>query len=131
MKRHRHPPRRAGAAGDGRLRAGAEVEARVERILPGGVGLAHAEPPGEIAVEPSPEVWRYRSRARWQHDPRRHLLGYYERGSHRVCDVADCPVAAPPVNERLKRLRDLMGEGRLPHASEFEAVAGDSGVALD
>ncbi|HJQ32902.1 MAG TPA: class I SAM-dependent RNA methyltransferase [Pyrinomonadaceae bacterium] len=215
MKRHRHPPRRAEPAAGVRLRAGSEVEVRIERILPGGVGLAHAEgqtlfvslsapgdlvrarvesvrgrlvfasvaevlepsparveppcpyfgrcggcdfqqlsyeaqlaakadiirdclrrvaraePPGEIVVEPSPEVWRYRSRARWQHDPRRHLLGYYERGSHRVCDVADCPVAAPPVNERLKRLRDLMNDGRLPHASEFEAVAGDAGVALD
>jgi 23S rRNA (uracil1939-C5)-methyltransferase len=215
MKRQRHSPRRAGQAGAGGLRAGAELEVRVERILPGGVGLAHAEgltllvslsapgdlvrvrvdsvrgrlafasvaevlepsparveppcpyfgrcggcdfqqlsyeaqleakaeiirdclrrvartePPDEITVEPSPEVWRYRSRARWQHDPRRRLLGYYERGSHRVCDVADCPVAAPPVNERLKSLRDLMNDGRLPHASEFEAVAGDSGVALD
>jgi 23S rRNA (uracil1939-C5)-methyltransferase len=214
MKRHRQSPRREGA-GAGGLRAGAEIEVRVERILPGGVGLAHAEgatllvslsapgdlvrvrvdsvrgrlafasvaevlepsparveppcpyfgrcggcdfqqlgyeaqlaakaeiirdclrrvartePPGEITVEPSPEVWRYRSRARWQHDPRRHLLGYYERGSHRVCDVADCPVAAPPVNERLKSLRELMADGRLPHASEFEAVAGDGGVALD
>jgi 23S rRNA (uracil1939-C5)-methyltransferase len=215
MKRQRHPPRRAEHAGDGRLRAGAELEVRIERILPGGLGLAHAEgqtllvalsapgdlvrvgvdsvrgrlafasvaevlepsparveppcpyfgrcggcdfqqlsyeaqlaakaeiirdclrrvahtePPGEILVEPSPEIWRYRSRARWQHDPRRHLLGYYERGSHRVCDVADCPVAAPPVNERLKRLRALMQDGRLPHAPEFEAVAGDAGVALD
>ena len=93
--------------------------------------VARVEPPGEIPVEPSPEVWRYRSRARWQHDARRRLLGYYERGSHRVCDVADCPVAAPPVGERLKRLRALMSEGRLPHAAEFEAVAGDEGVALE
>ena len=93
--------------------------------------VAHVEPPDEITVEPSPEVWRYRSRARWQHDPLRRLLGYYERGSHRVCDVADCPVAAPPVNERLSRLRGLLKEGRLPQASEFEAVAGDEGVALD
>ncbi|HEX8558535.1 MAG TPA: class I SAM-dependent RNA methyltransferase [Pyrinomonadaceae bacterium] len=93
--------------------------------------VARVEPPADIAVEPSPEIWRYRSRARWQHDPRRRLLGYYERGSHRVCDVADCPVAAPPVGERLKRLRALSAEGRLPHASEYEAVAGDEGVALD
>ena len=208
-------PRGETAGQGGRLRAGAELDVRVERILPGGVGLAHAEgqtlfvslaapgdlarvrvdsvrgrlafasvrevlepspsrveppcpyfgrcggcdfqqltyeaqlaakaeiirdclrrvarvePPAEIPVEPSPEVWRYRSRARWQHDPRRRLLGYYERGSHCVCDVADCPVAAPPVAERLARLRGLMTEGRLPHATEFEAVAGDDGVALD
>jgi len=207
-------PRREGAERGAGLRAGAELEVRVERILPGGVGLAHAEgltlfvhlaapgdlarvrvetvrgrvafasvfevlepsparveppcpyfgrcggcdfqqlsyeaqldakaeiirdclrrvarvePPAEIVVEPSPEVWRYRSRARWQHDAVRRHLGYYERGSHRVCDVADCPVAAPPVAERLVRLRGLMNEGRLPQASEFEAVAGDEGLAL-
>jgi len=208
-------PRREAPEPGGRLRAGAVLDVRVERILPGGVGLAHAEgqtvfvglaapgdlarvsvesvrgrlvfasiaevlepsparveppcpyfgrcggcdfqqlsyeaqlaakaeiirdclrrmarvePPDEIRVEPSPEIWRYRSRARWQHDARRRLLGYYERGSHRVCDVADCPVAAPPVNERLLRLRELLVEGRLPEVAEFEAVAGDEGVALD
>ena len=93
--------------------------------------VARAEPPAEVEVVPSPEVWRYRSRARWQHDAVRRHLGYYERGSHRVCDVADCPVAAPPVSERLARLRGMMSEGILPQAPEFEAVAGDEGVALD
>ena len=215
MKGRRQTPRRGAPEQGGRLRPGATLDVRIERILPGGVGLAyaegqtvfvslaapgdlarvrvestrgrlafasvaevlepsparvvppcpyfgrcgggafpplcyeaqlaakadiirdclrrvaHTEPPEEIPVEPSPEIWRYRSRARWQHDPRRRLLGYYERGSHRVCDVADCPVAAPPVNERLVRLRGLMQEGRLPQAPEFEAVAGDEGVALD
>ena len=215
MKNRRRAPRHEAAEGDGRLRAGALLDVRVERILPGGVGLAHAEgqtlfvslaapgdlarvrvesvrgraafasivevlepsdvraeppcpyfgrcggcdfqqltyeaqlaakaeiirdclrrvahaePPGEIEVVPSPEVWRYRSRARWQHDALRRHLGYYERGSHRVCDVADCPVAAPPVAERLARLRGRMSEGTLPQAPEFEAVAGDEGVALD
>jgi 23S rRNA (uracil1939-C5)-methyltransferase len=215
MKRRRQPPRREATQGSGRLEAGASLDVRVERILPGGIGLAHAEgqtlfvslaapgdlarvrvdsvrgraafasivevlepsgvrveppcpyfgrcggcdfqqltyeaqlqakaeiirdclrrmahvePPEEVVVEPSPEVWRYRSRARWQHDPLRRHLGYYERGTHRVCDVADCPVAAPPVAERLVSLRSLMSEGRLPQATEFEAVAGDEGVALD
>jgi 23S rRNA (uracil1939-C5)-methyltransferase len=215
MKSQRRAPRREAAEGGGRLQAGVVLDVRVERILPGGVGLAHAEgqtlfvslaapgdlarvrvestrgraafasivevlepsgvraeppcpyfgrcggcdfqqltyeaqlaakadiirdslrrvahaePPEEIEVVPSPEVWRYRSRARWQHDAVRRHLGYYERGSHRVCDVADCPVAAPPVAERLARLRGMMSEGTLPQAAEFEAVAGDEGVALD
>jgi 23S rRNA (uracil1939-C5)-methyltransferase len=208
--------RRAAPEGGERLRAGAELELTVERILPGGLGLAHAqgrtvfvalsapgdrvrarvetvrgrvafasivevvepsparveppcpyfgrcggcdfqqltyeaqlaakveiirdclrrvarvEPPREIPITPSPAVWNYRSRARWQHDPVRSLLGYYERGTHRVVDVAECPVAAPGVGARLKHLRSLMREGRLPEeAHEFEAVAGDFGVALD
>jgi 23S rRNA (uracil1939-C5)-methyltransferase len=215
MKSQGRAPRREAAEGGGRLRAGVVLDVRVERILPGGVGLAHAEgqtlfvslaapgdlarvrvestrgraafasivevlepssvraeppcpyfgrcggcdfqqltyeaqlaakadiirdslrrvahtePPEVIEVVPSPEVWRYRSRARWQHDAVRRHLGYYERGSHRVCDVADCPVAAPPLAERLARLRGMLSEGTLPQAAEFEAVAGDEGVALD
>jgi 23S rRNA (uracil1939-C5)-methyltransferase len=108
----------------------AQLAAKVEIIRDCLRRVARVEPPDEILITPSPEIWRYRSRARWQHDPAQNLLGYYERGSHRVCDVADCPVAAPPVAERLARLRGLMGEGRLPRAAEFEAVAGDEGVAL-
>jgi 23S rRNA (uracil1939-C5)-methyltransferase len=208
-------PRRTTAEGGERLRAGAELDVEVERILPGGVGLAHArgqtlfvslaapgdrarvrvesvrgglafasireilqpgparveppcpyfgrcggcdfqqldygaqlaakveiirdclrrvarvEPPPEIPITPSPAAWRYRSRARWQHDPVRRLLGYYERGTHRVVDVAECPVASPAVGGRLERLRALMREGRLPEdAFEFEAVEGDDGVSL-
>ncbi len=109
----------------------AQLAAKAEIIRDCLRRVARVEPPDEITIEPSPEVWRYRSRVRWQHDPLRRLLGYYERGSHRVCDVADCPVAAPPVNERLVHLRALLAEGSLPQASEFEAVAGDEGVALD
>ncbi|HEX8292107.1 MAG TPA: TRAM domain-containing protein, partial [Pyrinomonadaceae bacterium] len=43
MKSRRREPRREAAEGGGRLRAGALLDVRVERILPGGVGLAHAE----------------------------------------------------------------------------------------
>ena len=109
----------------------AQLNAKVEIIRDCLRRVARVEPPPEIPITPSPEVWRYRSRARWQHDPVRNLLGYYERGSHRVVDVAECPVAAPAVEERLERLRALMREGRLPEdAQEFEAVAGDRGVSL-
>ncbi len=121
---------RCGGCDFQQLSYAAQLEAKSEIIRDCLRRVAHTEPPDEITVEPSPEVWRYRSRARWQHDPRRRLLGYYERGSHRVCDVADCPVAAPPVAERLVRLRGMMSEGTLPQAAEFEAVAGDEGVAL-
>jgi 23S rRNA (uracil1939-C5)-methyltransferase len=216
MKSRRQSPRRAQSEGGGAsLRAGATLEVTVERILPGGVGLAHAagqtvfvalaapndrvrvrveslrgklafasieeilqpsparveppcpyfgrcggcdfqqltypaqldakvgiirdclrriariEPPSEIRITPSPDAWHYRSRARWQYDPVRKLLGYFERGTHHVCDVAACPVAAPAVEERLETLRKLLSEDRLPEdATEFEAVAGDDGVAL-
>jgi 23S rRNA (uracil1939-C5)-methyltransferase len=106
----------------------AQLSAKVEIIRDCLRRVARIEPPGEIHITPSPLEWRYRSRARWQHDPVRNFLGYYERGSHRVCDVVECPVAAPEVQTRLTRLRELMSEGRLPSdALEFEAVAGDGG----
>ncbi|HWS53992.1 MAG TPA: class I SAM-dependent RNA methyltransferase, partial [Pyrinomonadaceae bacterium] len=93
--------------------------------------VGHVEPPAEIVVTPSPAEWRYRSRARWQYDPRGGALGYYERGTHRVCDVAECPVAAPAVQGRLTRLREAARADELPAgAREFEAVEGDDGVAL-
>src|SRR3954469_24041241 len=109
----------------------AQLFAKVEIIRDCLRRVARIEPPSEIHITPSPLEWRYRSRARWQHDPVRNFLGYYERGSHRVCDVVECPVAAPEVQDRLTRLRELMRDGALPpDAAEFEAVAGDEGVAL-
>src|ERR687886_413361 len=123
-------PRREKAEGGERLREGAELDVTVERILPGGVGLAHARgqtllvalaAPGDLArvrvesvrarlafasvkeiLRPSP--------ARVEHAPVRNLLGNYERGSHRVVDVAECPVAAPAVEGRLGRLRQALRE---------------------
>src|SRR5919107_374304 len=43
MKNRRRAPRREAAEGGGARGAGALLDVRVERILPGGVGLAHAE----------------------------------------------------------------------------------------
>lgn len=109
----------------------AQLEAKVEIIRDCLRRVARVEPPAEIHITPSPLEWRYRSRARWQHDAVRNFLGYYERGSHRVCDVVECPVAAPEIQTRLTRLRESMREGALPSGvAEFEAVAGDGGVAL-
>lgn len=209
-----------GKANKGRRRpeaaAGAEVEVTIERILPGGVGLAHAdgrtllvglaapddrvrvqiertsgnvafasiveiiqpsparvEPPcpyfgrcggcdfqqlsyeaqlsakqeivadclrrlARIELDPrripitaSPLQWSYRSRAQWQHDGRTRRLGYFERASHRVCDVAACPVLVPVLQEAFAGLREQMQEGRLPaNVVEFQAVAGDDGASL-
>jgi 23S rRNA (uracil1939-C5)-methyltransferase len=109
----------------------AQLDAKVEIIRDCLRRIARVEPPVEIPITPSPDPWHYRSRARWQHDPLRKLLGYFERGTHNVCDVTRCPVAAPPVEKRLETLRQLLHEDRLPEdAPEFEAVAGDEGVAL-
>jgi 23S rRNA (uracil1939-C5)-methyltransferase len=111
----------------------AQLAAKAEIIRDCLRRIARVEPPAQIPVEPSPAAWRYRSRARWQFDPVRLHLGYYERGTHRVCDVVECPVAAPPVQARLSALRSEMSDGLLPEEfAEFEAVAGDGdAVSLD
>jgi 23S rRNA (uracil1939-C5)-methyltransferase len=122
---------RCGGCDFQQLNYGAQLEAKVEIIRDSLRRVARVEPPADIHITPSPLEWRYRSRARWQHDSVRNFLGYYERGSHHVCDVVECPVAAPEVQTRLTRLRESMREGLLPpDAAEFEAVAGDNGVAL-
>ncbi|HYP02438.1 MAG TPA: class I SAM-dependent RNA methyltransferase [Pyrinomonadaceae bacterium] len=111
----------------------AQLAAKVEIIRDCLRRIAHIAPPAEIPITPSPDIWHYRSRARWQHDPLRQLLGYYELASHRVCDVVECPVVLPEVQAKLTHLRSTLGEGALEatgELEEFQAVAGDSGVSL-
>lgn len=215
-KQHRHAPEGRtpqdgeGRARENRLRAGATVEVEVERILPGGLGLAHVagqtvlvalaapgdrmrariervrgavafasiaeivepspvrveppcpyfgrcggcdfqqltyqaqlgskveiirdclrriariEPPTHIPITASPNIWHYRSRAEWQYQRRGSRLGYFERGTHNICDVVECPVIVPELQETLGDLRAEVHAHQLPvDATEFRAVTGD------
>jgi tRNA/tmRNA/rRNA uracil-C5-methylase (TrmA/RlmC/RlmD family) len=109
----------------------AQLEAKVEIIRDCLRRIARIEPPSEIPITPSPLEWRYRARAQWQYDAVRKRLGYFERGSHRICDVAECPVLVPELQETLSGLRERMGKDLLPtDAEDFQAVAGDEGVSL-
>lgn len=111
----------------------AQLAAKVEIIRDCLRRIAHVEAPAEIPITPSPAAWRYRSRARWQHDPRDNHFGYYELSSHRVVDVAECPVVVPEIQSALSRLRATLAERATDAeaAREFEAVAGDDGVSLN
>ncbi|HKS26471.1 MAG TPA: class I SAM-dependent RNA methyltransferase [Pyrinomonadaceae bacterium] len=107
-----------------------QLEAKVEIIRDCMRRIARIEP-GEIHITASPLEWRYRARAQWQHDDAHGRMGYYERGSHRVCDVAECPVLVPELQATLSALRERMSAGSLPpHLEDFQAVAGDEGVSL-
>jgi 23S rRNA (uracil1939-C5)-methyltransferase len=108
----------------------AQLAAKVEIIRDCLRRIARLEPPAEIPITPSPAIWHYRARARWQYDAAHERLGYYELASHRVCDVAACPVVVPEVQSVLARLRAHMTTGALPQAAEFQAVAGEDGVSL-
>jgi 23S rRNA (uracil1939-C5)-methyltransferase len=109
----------------------AQLSAKVEMIRDCLRRIAQVDFTGEIPIKGSPNAWRYRSRAQWQHDSQQMRLGYFERGSHRVCDVAACPVLVPELQATLESLRERMKKGSLPEGvSEFEAVAGDNGSSL-
>jgi 23S rRNA (uracil1939-C5)-methyltransferase len=109
----------------------AQLEAKVSIIRDCLRRIARVDEPGEIAIVPSPQEWRYRARAQWQFDATRKHLGYFERGSHRICDIAECPVLMPELQETLSVLRERMREDSLsPKAEDFQAVAGDEGVSL-
>lgn len=111
----------------------AQLAAKVEIIRDCLRRIARLEPPAGIPITPSPDIWQYRSRARWQHDPVRQYLGYYELASHRVCDVVECPVVIPTVGDKLSALRATLAgaaSGEFDGTEDFQAVAGDDGVSL-
>ncbi len=109
----------------------AQLHAKVEIIRDCLRRVARIEPPAKIPITPSPDAWRYRSRAQWQFDRHGERLGYFERGTHNVCDVADCPVIIPALQQKLESLRaGLRGRALIEETGEFEAIAGDDGVML-
>ncbi len=81
----------------------------------------------EIEVVPSPNQWRYRARATWQLDSFEQTIGYYERGSRRVCDVVDCAVLVPELQGTLEQVRSSKAPKELKH---LDAVVGDEGTSL-
>src|ERR1044072_6303244 len=86
-------------------------------------------PPFQITAAPS--EWHYRSRAQWQYDAGLNQLGYFEAGSRRVCDVAECAVLVPELQTALESLRTRIQQGGLPdYVRDFRALAGDDRVSL-
>ncbi|HEX8920752.1 MAG TPA: class I SAM-dependent RNA methyltransferase, partial [Pyrinomonadaceae bacterium] len=109
----------------------AQLAAKVDIIRDCLRRIARLEFTGDIPITASPNIWHYRSRAQWQHDSQRRWLGYFERASHRVCDVAQCPVLVPDLQATLESLREQMREDLLPdEVTELQAVAGDEGASL-
>ena len=92
--------------------------------------IARLEVVPEIVVTPSPRDWRYRMRAMWQIDQDERTIGYYERGSRRVCDVADCAVLMPELQQTLERVRATERHEFAPGLKHLDVVAGENGVSL-
>lgn len=92
--------------------------------------IARLEHVPEIFVTPSPRDWRYRMRAMWQIDQDAQQIGYYERGSRRVCDVADCAVLVPELQATLERVRATDWRQFPPDLKHLDVVSGENGVSL-
>lgn len=80
-------------------------------------------------------AWGYRRRARLSvaHDGAgRLLLGFQERGSHRIADLGTCPVLAAPLSAKLGDIRRLLAE-TVQAGARVQAVelhAGEHGQTL-
>ena len=109
----------------------AQLEAKVEIIKDCLHRIGRIENVPDFQITPAPNPWHYRTRAQWQYDSIRRRLGYFEAGSRHVCDVAECAVLAPGLQQTLSELRDRTSDGSLPdYARDFRAVVGDESVSI-
>lgn len=69
------------------------------------------EPPAEIATIAG-EPWGYRNRVQLHVDGGK--LGYRQARSHRLCQVAACPIASPKINQTIETLNGMLPDRRWP-----------------
>lgn len=109
----------------------AQLNAKVEIIHDCLHRIAKIDTPLNIPIYPSPNQWHYRARAMWQVDSNDRLLGYFERGSNRVCDVEYCAVLVPELQTTLEVVRKEFREATaMDRLRDIEVVAGDEGVSV-
>ncbi|MGI9067887.1 MAG: class I SAM-dependent RNA methyltransferase [Pyrinomonadaceae bacterium] len=109
----------------------AQLDAKVEIIRDCLHRIAKIDISLDIAIHHSPNQWHYRARAMWQVDSNETLLGYFERGSNRVCDVEYCAVLVPELQTTLGHVRnEIRAETASERLREIEVVAGDEAVSV-
>jgi 23S rRNA (uracil1939-C5)-methyltransferase len=108
----------------------AQLAAKSEMIRDCLHRIARLENVPDIIVTPSPNEWRYRMRAMWQIDQDERAIGYYERGSRRVCDVVDCAVLRPELQIRLEEVRATEWHEFPPDLRHLDVVAGEESVSF-
>lgn len=108
----------------------AQLAAKSEMIRDCLHRIAGLENVPEIVVTPSPDDWHYRMRAMWQIDQDQRTIGYYERGSRRVCDVVDCAVLRPELQAKLEAVRNTDWAEFPPDLKHLDVVAGENGVSF-
>ena len=62
----------------------------------------------EIQIIGSPKPFGYRARAQWHVNTRRRKIGYFQRKSHDIIDVKECPILTGELQETLTELRETI-----------------------
>ena len=108
----------------------AQLAAKAEMIRDCLHRIARLESVPDFSVTPSPSEWRYRMCATWQIDRELQTIGYYERGSRRVCDVADCAVLQPELQARLEKVRATEWREFPEELKHLDVVEGENAVSF-
>lgn len=109
----------------------AQLDAKVAIIRDCLQRIAKIETLLEVRMTPSASEWRYRARANWQIDSGAKLLGYFERGSNRVCDVDYCAVLVPELQNTLEQVRNrILTETATDQPRDIDVAVGVEGVSL-
>jgi len=108
----------------------AQLVAKAEMIRDCLHRIARLENIPDFVVTGSPNDWRYRMRATWQIDQEERTIGYYERGSRRVCDVVDCAVLKPELQEKLEQVRATEWSRFPTELKHLDVVGGENGVSF-
>ena len=108
----------------------AQLAAKAEIIRDCLHRIARLESVPDFVVTPSPDNWRYRMRATWQIDREQRAIGYYERGSRRVCDVVDCAVLRPALQEKLVEVRATEWDQFPEELKHLDVVQGENEVSF-
>jgi 23S rRNA (uracil1939-C5)-methyltransferase len=107
----------------------AQLQTKVEMIRDCLHRIAKLEV-GDIPITPSVNEWHYRSRATWQLDSAERLLGYFERGTNRICDVEYCAVLAPQLQQTLEKIRTYVAAKTSRQPRHIDAVLGNEGLSV-
>jgi 23S rRNA (uracil1939-C5)-methyltransferase len=91
--------------------------------------LGKIEPPAEIEVVAG-EPWGYRNRVQLQVQKGR--LGYLEMRSHKMCGIAQCPIASPRINQAIETLNRMLHDPRWPRmVRSLELFTDETSVQLN
>jgi 23S rRNA (uracil1939-C5)-methyltransferase len=91
--------------------------------------LGKITPPEEIAVIAG-DPWGYRNRVQLRVEKGR--LGYLEMRSHKICAIAQCPIASPRLNQVIETLNRMLHDPKWPRmVRSLEVFTDETSVQLN